>query len=160
MAFFSVWFVSVCDGLKGKLSIAKQNCKGNFDLLIDAKHNAAVIRMRAAYGVNNDADLARALGVTRASIAHWHRAEVSLEKAKQCAEETGKTLDWIYFGREQVMEATGNYQVKDPLFSKIKLLTDTQRIAISTIIDEFLKDNERSQAAREFVDRLKGINGK
>jgi len=61
---------------------------------------AVVDRLRAAYGAESDAALARALGVGTSTVRNWRdRESVPYPHCVTAAQELGVGLDWLLLGR-------------------------------------------------------------
>jgi len=61
-------------------------------------------RMKKIFGVERDADLARALAISPQTLSSWRqRAAVPYALCVECAKTKGASLDWLLYGEGQMM---------------------------------------------------------
>ncbi|MCL1479059.1 helix-turn-helix domain containing protein [Marinobacter sp. M3C] len=77
-------------------------------------------RMKKIFGVERDADLARALAISPQTLSSWRqRAAVPYALCVECAKTKGASLDWLLYGEGQMMRdnsaspAAFNHNVTD-----------------------------------------------
>jgi hypothetical protein len=60
--------------------------------------------MKKIFGVERDADLARALAISPQTLSSWRqRAAVPYALCVECAKTKGASLDWLLYGEGQMM---------------------------------------------------------
>jgi len=61
-------------------------------------------RMKKIFGVERDADLARALAISPQTLSSWRqRAAVPYALCAECAKTKGASLDWLLYGEGHMM---------------------------------------------------------
>lgn len=66
-------------------------------------------RMKAIYGVEKDAELARALDISPQTLSSWRqRSAIPYALCVECAKSRGASLDWLLYGEGQIMREKGN----------------------------------------------------
>lgn len=65
-------------------------------------------RMKAIYGVEKDAELARALDISPQTLSSWRqRSAIPYALCVECAKSRGASLDWLLYGEGQMMREKG-----------------------------------------------------
>jgi len=61
-------------------------------------------RMKTIYGVEKDAELARALDISPQTLSSWRqRSAIPYALCVECAKSRGASLDWLLYGEGQMM---------------------------------------------------------
>lgn len=124
---------------------------------------SVLARIRETFGVDSDSELAEKFGVRKQTVSSWYKSGVPLRYAEYCKKNFGTGLDYLYYG-----ETTGVYETRSgytvdakSLSDRAKKLSDTQRIAVekmieglTSLMDQFEADNEKSALLREMTERL------
>lgn len=70
----------------------------------DTGVKTVLARMKAIYGVEKDAELARALDISPQTLSSWRqRSAVPYALCVECAKSRGASLDWLLYGEGQMM---------------------------------------------------------
>lgn len=65
-------------------------------------------RMKEVYGVERDAELARALDISPQTLSSWRqRSAIPYALCVECAKSRGASLDWLLYGEGRMMRDTG-----------------------------------------------------
>lgn len=71
---------------------------------IDNGVKKVLSRIKTIYGVEKDAELARALGISPQTLSSWRqRSAIPYALCVECAKSQGASLDWLLYGEGQVM---------------------------------------------------------
>jgi len=71
---------------------------------MSSKVDIVLSRMKKIFGVERDADLARALAISPQTLSSWRqRAAVPYALCVECAKTKGASLDWLLYGEGQMM---------------------------------------------------------
>ncbi|EAS1877712.1 bacteriophage CI repressor [Salmonella enterica] len=131
--------------------------------------NAVLARLMEVFKVNNDTELAKALGVNRQTLASWRRREsVPYSLCIIIAEQYGVSLDWLLSGREGVKGLSRpSCDCNSCLQSIIDEIGELNPMAHKWLemfvnLDEegqknILQDLEKEQQQAELRQQLKGL---
>jgi hypothetical protein len=71
---------------------------------MNSEVDAVLSRMKKIFGVERDADLARALAISPQTLSSWRqRAAVPYALCAECAKTKGASLDWLLYGEGSMM---------------------------------------------------------
>ncbi|EAM5969717.1 helix-turn-helix domain-containing protein [Salmonella enterica] len=131
--------------------------------------NAVLARLMEVFKVNNDTELAKALGVNRQTLASWRRREsVPYSLCIIIAEQYGVSLDWLLSGREGVeglsRPSCDCNSCPQSIIDEIDELTPMAHkwLEMFVNLDEegqknILQDIEKEQQQAELRQQLKGL---
>ncbi|EDS5585806.1 bacteriophage CI repressor [Salmonella enterica subsp. enterica serovar Saintpaul] len=127
--------------------------------------NAVLERLMEVFKVNNDTELAKALGVNRQTLASWRRREsVPYSLCIKIAEQYSVSLDWLLSGRENVGGLSRpSYDCNSCPQSMDDLNPMTHKwLEMFVSLDEegqknILQDIEKEQQQTELRQQLKGL---
>lgn len=75
----------------------------------DTEVKTILSRMKSIYGVEKDADLARALDISPQTLSSWRqRSAIPYVLCVECAKSRGASLDWLLYGEGQMMRGKGS----------------------------------------------------
>jgi len=124
-----------------------------------------IARMRKAYGVEQDAELAKKLEVSKQAVYNWYQSKtgVPVQYTQKCREDCNISLDYLYYGeRNEVYETAAGYTVNtNELSQRAQSLTDAQQLAIAKMLEsvenlivQFESENEKNRVIKEMSERL------
>ena len=88
----------------------------------------------------SNADIARAVGITRQSVGSWGATRPRYESLKRLEEKFGINPDWLMTGDGEMMVSENK---EDPIFTEVKKafpkLSDDQKDLVLANVRQFLK---------------------
>lgn len=70
----------------------------------DTGVKTVLARMKTIYGIEKDAELARALDISPQTLSSWRqRSAIPYSLCVECAKTRGASLDWLLYGEGQMM---------------------------------------------------------
>ena len=75
----------------------------------DTGVKTVLARMKTIYGVEKDAELARALDISPQTLSSWRqRSAIPYSLCVECAKRRGASLDWLLYGEGQMTRDVKN----------------------------------------------------
>lgn len=111
----------------------------------DTGVSAVLSRMKEIYGVEKDAELARALDISPQTLSSWRqRSAVPFALCVECAKSRGASLDWLLYGEGRKMrENTDNHGTVDDVDSGLQSSSLDIRAEIFDALQNLSEDDLR-----------------
>ncbi|RBP30018.1 bacteriophage CI repressor-like protein [Marinobacter pelagius] len=131
----------------------------------DTGVKAVLSRMKQLFGVEKDAELARALDISPQTLSSWRqRSAVPYALCVDCAKSQGASLDWLLYGEGEMMrestintpEAKTGSAPRSRESLKARLIETLEGLATDDL-EDLLNDATKRQRLRELEKRFEHL---